>query len=130
MIFVDSSVWIDYFNGIQNPHTDKLDFFLKKELVVIGDIVLAEVLQGFHYDDDFVRAKKALSYLFCFTIGGKNLAIKCAENYRYLRKKGITPRKTVDMLIGTFCIENDLPLLHRDNDFEPLIKLLGLNSVI
>lgn len=130
MIFVDSSVWIDYFNWIQNPQTDKLDFFLKKELVVIGDIVLAEVLQGFHNDDDFAKAKKALGNLQCFMICGKGLAIKSAENYRYLRKKGITPRKTIDMLIGTFCIENDLPLLNRDNDFEPLIKFLGLNSII
>lgn len=129
MIFVDSSVWIDYFNGNQNWQTDKLDQLLGEELILIGDIILAEVLQGFHKDKDFERARKALSLLPCPNICGVEIAIKSATNFRILRKKGVTIRKTVDVIIGTFCIENDHTLLHLDKDFESLAKYLGLKVV-
>ena len=126
MIFVDSSVWIDYFNGNKTWQTDQLDRLLGEELIIIGDIVLVEVLQGFRKDKDFVNAKKALSLLPCPTLCGIEIAIKSAVNFRTLRKKGVTIRKTVDMIIGTFCIENNHPLLHDDKDFEPLVKHLEL----
>ena len=123
MILVDTSVWIDYFNGKRSIQTDKLDELLSSEQIIMGDIILSEVLQGFRKDSDFNKAKEALDFLQCYSISNKEIAIKSAENFRSLRKKGITVRKTTDMLIGTFCIENNIPLLHNDKDFTPLEKL-------
>jgi predicted nucleic acid-binding protein len=128
MILVDTSVWIDYFNGRKNSQTDKLDEFLSVEEIIMGDIILAEILQGFRKDSDFYKAKKALDSLQCYSISNKKIAIKSAENFRDLRKKGVTVRKTTDMLIGTFCIENNIPLLHNDKDFIPM-EGLGLQVV-
>src|SRR5690554_2378307 len=116
MILVDSSVWIDYFNGIEYWQTDALDRALSEEAILIGDIILTEVLQGFDKDSDFRKAKQALGSLECIQLGGKILALKAADNFRLLRKKGITVRKTVDMLIGTWCIETEVELLHNDRD--------------
>ena len=128
MILVDTSVWIDYVNGKKNRQTDKLDELLSNEQIIMGDIILAEILQGFREDDDYHKAKEYLSSLVCLSISNKNIAIKSAENFRYLRKRGVTIRKTTDMLIGTFCIENNIPLLHNDKDFIPLTEL-GLQLV-
>lgn len=130
MILVDTSVWIDYFNGENNVFTDELDLQLSKGIVVTGDLILAEILQGFRKDKDFQLAKDALDELECFNIVSRTLAIKSAENFRLLRKKRITIRKTTDMLIGTFCIENKIPLLYQDRDFHPLKIYLGLTSAI
>jgi predicted nucleic acid-binding protein len=123
MILVDTSVWIDYFNGKKSVQTNKLDKLLSSEQIIMGDIILSEVLQGFRKDSDFNKAKEALDFLECYSISNKKIAIKSAKNFRSLRKKGITVRKTTDMLIGTFCIENNIPLLHNDKDFTPLEKL-------
>lgn len=130
MILVDTSVWIDYFNGENNVFTEELDLQLSKGIVVIGDLILAEILQGFRKDNDFQLAKDSLDELVCFNIVSRTLAVKSAENFRLLRKKGITVRKTTDMLIGTFCIENKISLLYQDRDFDPLKTHLGLTSVI
>ncbi len=130
MTFIDSSVLIDYFNGIENWQVEKLDEMLGKEMVVIGDYILVEVLQGFRDDKDYVIARKVLNTFPCFNIWGEEIAVKAANNYRTLRKKGVTVRKTVDVIIGTFCIENDLEILHNDKDFFPMEKHLGLKSVI
>lgn len=130
MILVDSSVWVDYFNGKINVFTNELDLLLSREIVVTGDLILAEVLQGFREDKHFRYAKEALVELECFAIVSRSLAIKSAENFRQLRKKGITVRKTTDILIGTFCIENNIPLLYQDRDFNPLKIHLGLISLI
>ncbi len=129
MILVDSSVLIDYFNGKENWQVEKLDEILGKEIVVIGDYILVEVLQGFQRDKDFRTAKEVLNSFPCFNMLGEEIAIKCAKNYRALRKKGITIRKTIDVIISTFCIENDIQLLHNDKDFFPFEKYLGLQSV-
>ena len=126
MILVDSSVFIDYFNGINNWHTDELNALLGNELVITGDYILAEVLQGFRNDKDYKIAKEIMQSFPCFNICNKDLAIKSADNFRYLRTKGITIRKTVDLIIGTFCIENDIELLHNDRDFEPMGQYLNL----
>jgi hypothetical protein len=126
MILVDSSVFIDYFNGINNWHTDELNALLGNELVVTGDYILAEVLQGFRNDKDYRVAKEIMQSFPCFNICNEELAIKSADNFRYLRTKGITIRKTVDLIIGTFCIENDIELLHNDRDFEPMRQYLNL----
>lgn len=129
MIVPDSSVWIDYFNGVVTDQTDRLDAYLRDELVAIGDIILAEVLQGFKRDSDFRKAKELLDTLVFKEMLGRDLALKSAQNYRRLRKKGVTVRKTIDVMIATFCIENRLALLHSDKDFEPMTRHLGLKSV-
>ncbi len=129
MILVDSSVWIGYFNGTINPQTDWLDSALGKEIIIVGDLILTEVLQGFRSDRDFHKAKELLSNFRLMEMLGQEIAIKSAENYRFLRKKGVTVRKTIDVIIGTFCINYNISLLHDDQDFGPLTKYLGLNAV-
>ena len=130
MILVDSSVWIDYFNGQLTVQTDYLDQILGKEFIVVGDIILLEVLQGFKSDRDFVIARKSLEVFPFRNMLGREIALKSVNNYRILRKKGITIRKTIDIVIGTFCIENNIKLLHSDKDFEPLSKFLYLKNVL
>jgi predicted nucleic acid-binding protein len=129
MIVVDSSVWIDYFNGKITRQTNLLDSLLGREAVVVGDIILTEVLQGFREDRDVNKARELLDYLLFRPMLGRELAIKSAENYRHLRKRGVTVSKTIDVMIATFCIESDLPLLHNDKDFEPMVKHLKLETI-
>lgn len=126
MIVVDSSVWIDAFNGINTKQTDILDYILGKEEVIITDHILLEVLRGFINEKDYNAALYYLERFRCYSTLGKELAIKCVENYRYLRKNGITLKSTVDLIIATYCLENNLPLLHNDHDFDPLENHLGL----
>lgn len=128
MILVDSSVWVDYFNGVRSRETDFLDATLGIEPVAIGDLILAEVLQGFRSDADYQTAKSVLLGLTEFELVGQDLAVRAADNYRTLRRRGVTVRKTVDCIIATFCIERRLPLLYSDRDFEPFAKRLGLVS--
>jgi hypothetical protein len=129
MILVDSSVWIDYFNGRKTGKTDWLDSALGNEQIIIGDLILAEVLQGFQSDNDFKIAKKLLLTFPFMEMVGQELAIKSALNYRLLRKKGVTVRKTIDVMIGTFCLNYQLTLLHDDRDFDPIEKYLNLKTV-
>jgi predicted nucleic acid-binding protein len=129
MIVVDSSVWIDYFNGKITKQTDLLDSLFGIELIVIGDIILTEVLQGFQEDKDFNKARKLFDSLIFRQMLGEELAVKSAENYRILRKKGVTVRKTIDVIIATFCVASDLPLLHSDKDFTTMVKHLNLKAV-
>ncbi|WYD80391.1 MAG: PIN domain nuclease [Candidatus Electrothrix gigas] len=126
MILVDSSVWIDYFNGQATWQTEMLDQLLQQVPVYTGDLILTEVLQGFRKDSDYAKAKETLSILPCKELGGSAVAVAAADNYRTLRKKGVTVRKTIDMIIGTFCIMNSISLLHDDRDFDPLALHLGL----
>lgn len=130
MIFVDSSVWVDYFNGTQSVETDCLDRLLGQEPVVLGDIVLIEVLQGFRRDRDYKIARDLLTTLTVFTLGGQEIALQSADNFRLLRKKGITVRKTIDVLIATFCISRNLPLLHADKDFDPFHRYMKLENAL
>ena len=129
MILVDSSVWIDYFNGRKTAATDWLDDALGSKPLMVGDIILTEVLQGFQSDKDFKTAKELLLTFPFMEMLGQELAIRSAMNYRYLRKKGVTVRKTIDVLIGTFCLHNRISLLHSDKDFEPMEKYLKLKTV-
>jgi len=129
MIVVDSSVWIDYFNGRITKQTYLLDSLLGREPIVIGDLILTEVLQGFREDRDFNKAKGLLDCLLFRPMLGRELAVRSAENYRHLRKLGVTVSKTIDVMIATFCIENGLPLLHNDKDFEPMTKHLQLETL-
>ena len=130
MILVDSSVWVDYFNGRVTHETDFLDSLLGTEPVAIGDLILAEVLQGFRSDADYETAKEMLASLTTYDLLGASLAIKTADNYRALRKRGITVRKTVDAIIATFCIERRTPLLYSDRDFDPFVKHLALKPAL
>jgi predicted nucleic acid-binding protein len=126
VIVVDSSVWIDYFNGRPTTQTDALHMLLGERPVVVGDLVLAEVLCGFRRNADFQQAKSLLESCEFRPMGGKTVALAAAGNYRLLRKAGITVRKTIDMLIGSYCLLHQLPLLHADRDFDALAEHLGL----
>jgi predicted nucleic acid-binding protein len=130
MIIVDSSVWIDYFNGTETPETNKLDKLLGVEAIAIGDLILTEVLQGFRSDTEYQTAKELLTSLTIFEMLGLEIALKSVDNYRFLRKRGITIRKTADVIIATFCIENQSSLLFSDKDFLPFVHHLGLISVL
>lgn len=129
MILVDSSVWIDYFRGNQTPQSEKLDKLLGNEPVAIGDLILTEVLQGFGSDRDFNQAKRLLTSLVVVDLGGEDVAIQAAKNYRALRALGVTVCKTIDTIIATRCIEDGYTLLHCDRDFEPFVTHLGLSTV-
>lgn len=130
MILVDTSVWVDYFNGKDTNQTDTLDNALIDGLVVIGDVIFLEILQGFRIDSDYKQAKRTLSTLDHFPMLGTAMVADCASNYRTLRKKGITIRRTTDVVIATFCIKNKLPLLFQDRDFIPFVEKLSLKSAI
>ncbi len=129
MIVVDSSIWIDYFNGKKSKKTDWLDESLGIEAIIMGDIILAEVLQGFQDDKDFKTAKRLLLEFPFIEMLGQEIAIKSAINYRKLRQKGITVRKTIDVMIGTFCIHHNFALLHNDRDFNTIEKHLNLKVI-
>lgn len=126
MILVDSSVWIDFFNGVETPQVTLLDNKLGDTPILVGDLILTEVLQGFKSNKDFEMAKQALERFELREMVGKDIALRSAENYRRLRKSGITVRKTIDVVIATFCIENNVALLHSDRDFDPMEDILGL----
>ena len=130
MILVDSSVWIDYFRGAATPQTDKLDALLGTEPVATGDLILTEVLQGFVSDRDFNQARKLFDSLDIIDLGGRDIAIQAARNFRVLRGLGVTVRKTIDTIIATRCIESRLTLLYSDRDFDPFVTHLGLNSAL
>ena len=129
MILIDSSVWIDYFNGNKTAQTDWLDSLLGNTPIIIGDLILTEVLQGFQHDKDFKIARNLLLRIPFMSMGGQALALESAMNYRLLRRKGVTVRKTIDVMIGTFCIHYQLLLLHDDRNFDPMVKFLGLETI-
>ncbi|WP_374563373.1 PIN domain nuclease [Nitrosomonas sp.] len=126
MVLVDTSVWVDFFNGKMTDETGKLDQYLSSTVIVVGDLILAEVLQGFRYDKDYRIAKSLLTELELVQLCNSDLAIIYAQNYRTLRKQGITIRKTIDCLIATYCIETKTPLLFSDRDFDPWVAHLKL----
>lgn len=128
MILVDSSVWVDYFRGTQSEHTERLHALLGVEPIAIGDLILTEVLQGMTSDRDFREARRLLTSLEIVVLGGQAVAIQAAQNFRKLREKGITVRKTIDCIIATRCIVDGMILLHNDRDFEPFVLHLGLRS--
>lgn len=130
MILVDTGIWVDYFNGKASKYSDALDAALVEGTVVIGDLILLEILQGFKSDRDYQKAKTKLGMLEQFEMFGNSMVIKCATNYRGLRKKGVTIRRTTDVIIATFCIENKIPLLFQDRDFIPFVEKLGLMPVL
>ncbi len=129
MILVDSSVWIDFFNGRITRETDELDRLLGREVLLTGDLILAEVLQGFRHDADCRRARALLGRLAYADMLGREVALLTAENYRALRRKGVTVRKAIDVMIASFCLRHGHALLHADRDFDPMRQHLGLETV-
>ena len=129
MILVDSSVWIDQINQVSSVQVQRLHELLDAEPLLIGDLILCEVLQGMHSQAAARRVERSLNRFETVSLCGTELAVKAAENYRFLRTRGITIRKTIDIIIGTFCIERGHALLHSDRDFEPMQRLLGWRTV-
>jgi predicted nucleic acid-binding protein len=128
VILVDSSVWIDFFNGRSAPQADRLAQLLQDGSAPLGlpDLVLFEVLRGFRHEQDFHAARRALHHLPIVEIGGEENASRAAGHYRALRAAGVTVRSPVDVLLASFCIEHDHALLHGDRDFDALESLRGL----
>jgi predicted nucleic acid-binding protein len=126
VVLVDTSVWVDYFNGSHTPEADLLDGLLGTGELLIGDLILAELLQGFARDADFRRARRLLLELPCAELVGREVALTAAANYRALRQVGVTVRKTVDLLIATHCVRYRHELLHADRDFDGFEQHLGL----
>ena len=129
MIVVDSSVWIDFFNGRNAPHVRRLSMVLGAEEVIVGDLMLCEVLQGLDGERAAQEVEALLRRFEIVPMAGDAIAVAAARNFRALRRLGITVRKTIDLLIGTWCIENRMPLLHNDGDFRPMARQLGLVEV-
>jgi predicted nucleic acid-binding protein len=126
VIVVDSSVWIDFFNGVSTAEVERLDGLLGVTPVAIGDLILVEVVQGFRQEKDVATARQLFRSLAPLPMLGASNAWKAVENYRELRRRGITVRKTIDGIIATACIEANLPLLFSDRDFQPYVEHLGL----
>jgi len=126
VILVDSSVWIAYFRGEVRTETVLLDALLGSRPLLIGDLIVTEVLQGFQADADFQRAKGLLDAFEAVPLAGKAICEKAAGNFRALRRRGVSVRKTIDTIIATCCIENDYTLLHSDRDFDAFERHLGL----
>ena len=129
MTIVDTTVWIDYLGGTNNPHTAWLDRELSRQRLGLTDLILCEVLQGIRADAAFEAVRRELSRFEVFDTGGEALAIAAARNYRFLRSRGHTIRKTIDCLIATCCIFQEHSLLHSDRDFDAFEKYLGLTVV-
>ena len=129
MILVDTSAWVDYFNGDSSRQTDRLDALLGQEPIAIGDLILAEVLQGFWLEKEYATVQRLLTSLTMFDLAGEDIAIKSAGNLKRLSRSGVIIRKPVCAIIATFCIEHHLPLLYTDRDFEPFAQHLNLLRV-
>jgi len=129
MVIVDTTVWIDYFAGTINPEAAWLDREATRQRLGLMDLILCEVLQGIRDSAEFKRVREELLTFQVFSTGGTGIAIAAAENYRALRQRGHTVRKTIDCWIATFCLLTGNQLLHRDRDFDPFEKVLGLQVV-
>ena len=126
MILVDTSAWIEYFRNGAPSVVHKVEKSLREEDVAIGDLIYCEILQGIYSESQRKQVEDLLLTLPRFEMVGFEMAEKSAANYRLLRSKGVTVRKTIDVIIGTFCVENDLQLIHHDRDFDLMAKHIGL----
>ena len=130
MIVVDSSVWIDFLNGRSAPHVEHLRATLGNDEIIVGDLMLCEVLQGLENERSARQVEAMLRRFDVVPMAGDAIAVLAARNFRSLRRRGVTVRKTIDLLIGTWCIEHHQPLLHNDSDFRPMAQHLGLIDVL
>ncbi|KNZ30987.1 MAG: twitching motility protein PilT [Methylibium sp. NZG] len=130
MLVVDSSVWIDFFNDASHLAVELLDQMLDhgEVRIVVPDLVLFEVLRGFRHEHEHRNARRLMESLQIESTGGAALALTAAQHYRSLRAQGVTVRNGIDVLVATFCIENDYALLHRDRDFDAFEERRGLRS--
>jgi predicted nucleic acid-binding protein len=126
VIVVDSSVWIDFLNGRNAAHVRRLRAVFGNVEIIVGDLMLCEVLQGLDGEEKAQEVELLLHRFEIVPMTGDAVAVTAARNFRSLRRRGITIRKTIDLLIGTWCIENRKPLLHNDSDFHPMARYLGL----
>ncbi len=126
MIVVDSTVWIDFLNGRNVPHVRRLNAVLGTVEIIVGDLILCEVLQGLDGEREAQKVEALLRRFEIVSMAGDGIAVVAARNFRALRRRGITIRRTIDLLIGTWCIENRRPLLHNDKDYRPMAVHLGL----
>jgi len=129
MVIVDTTVWIDYFNGVRTLQTDWLDVQLARQRLGLTDLILCEVLQGVRDDRQWQQLRRDLLKFEVFETGGVNLAVAAAQNYRTLRRQGLTVRATIDSLIATFCLLNGYELLHNDRDYDAFESALGLKVI-
>jgi predicted nucleic acid-binding protein len=129
MILADSSVWIDYLRDVPSWQAHRLDVLLGEGGVLMGDLILLEILQGVPSEAEAARVQTLVATLDVLEIGGLSVALKAAANYRLLRRRGITVRSTIDVLIATRCIRDGIALLHSDRDFQPFERELGLTVV-
>jgi predicted nucleic acid-binding protein len=129
VILVDSSVWIDHLNGNATDAVRRLRELIPARPLLVGDLILCEVLQGLRSEREARLVERALRRFTTVSLLDIDLAVKAAANYRSMRAKGLTIRKTVDLIIGTFCIERGHVLLHDDRDFEPMVRILGLQAI-
>jgi predicted nucleic acid-binding protein len=129
MVIVDTTVWVDYFNGVHNPETQWLDAEIDAQRLAITTIILSEVLQGVRNEEQAAEVEAELRKLEVFDAAHPEVAIQAARNYRFLRSHGRTIRKTIDLLIATFCVIEGHSLLHRDRDFDAFEEVLGLSVV-
>ncbi|NNE69188.1 MAG: PIN domain nuclease [Rhodothermales bacterium] len=128
MTVVDSSVWIDYFNGTSANQVDQLEVLVREDEVLVGDVVALEVLRGFRRGDDYATARRLLSLFPSASMLGPERTDRAANRYRELRRLGVTPKNTVDLIIASYCIDEGLPLLHADRDYDPFTEHLGLRT--
>ncbi|MGH8674757.1 MAG: type II toxin-antitoxin system VapC family toxin [Burkholderiales bacterium] len=126
MVIADTSVWVDFLRGSKAAHCDRMALLLDDQSIALCDRVLQEVLQGVRGEREFRTVSARLLALPCFNLGGHALAIVAARNYRRMRSLGVTPRSATDVLIATFCVEEDHELLHNDRDFDFIAKHMGL----
>ena len=129
MIIVDTSAWAEYFMGGIPLVVDKVDQCLEQDFVGIGDLVYCEVMQGIRSPRERSQVSALLLSMPQFDMVGFSIAEKSADNYRLLRSKGITVRKTIDVVTGTFCAEHGFPIIHNDSDFDLMAGLIGLEMV-
>jgi predicted nucleic acid-binding protein len=129
MVIVDTSAWIEYLNGKRSRVVPKVDQCLEQDIVAIGDLIYCEVMQGIRSPRERTQISSLLLSLPQFDMVGFGIAEKSAANYRLLRSRGVTVRKTIDVLIGTFCAEHGLQLVHHDSDFDLMAKHIGLNII-
>jgi predicted nucleic acid-binding protein len=129
VIVVDSSVWIDFLKGRNSRQIQRLHESLGSEDIILGDLMLCEILQGLESEREASEVETLLRNFEIVPMAGEAIAVSAARNYRSLRRRCITIRKTIDLLIGTWCIESGMPLLHNDRDFHPMARHLGLIEV-
>lgn len=129
MVLIDTSAWVEYIRGQKSDLCRKIDEALTDEMVAIGDLIYCEVLQGVYDAKERERIRELFLSLPQFEMVGFDMAEKASANYRRLRQKGVTIRKTIDVLIGTFCAEHDIALIHDDRDFENMKAVVNFKTL-